>query len=253
VLQTSNPPGGTRPTAAAANPVAAQLATALRERGLFVETDVGQSTFRLPLAVRRGAGDAHTLGILIDDAAHFAQSDLLERFLLRPGVLLAFGWRVAQVFTKDWHHDPARVLRQIEDALEGLAPEPVEIGEVTDEKGAAPVAIEAPALGDKKRDGNEVVVPASVPSRMAVTVPPVARDTSRAPSVPRRFICTEEGSSKFWEVVVNGSELTVRFGRIGTKGQSQAKVFTTPEAALREQEKLIRSKVGKGYTEVKAE
>ena len=46
---------------------------------------------------------------------------------LRPGILLAFGWRVVQIFTKDWHHDPASVLRQIDDALAGVTVEPVEI------------------------------------------------------------------------------------------------------------------------------
>ena len=48
---------------------------------------------------------------------------------------------------------------------------------------------------------------------------------------------------------MNGAEFTVRFGRIGTNGQTQTKAFTTPDAALREQEKLICSKMGKGYVE----
>jgi predicted DNA-binding WGR domain protein len=64
-----------------------------------------------------------------------------------------------------------------------------------------------------------------------------------------RYVCTEDGSSKFWEVSLTDTELTVRFGRIGTKGQSQTRTFTTAEAAQHEQSKLIRSKVAKGYTE----
>lgn len=120
VLVGANPLGGSSHAESGTDPVATQLAAALRKKGLHVECDVGQSTFRLPLAVRRRASDAHTLGILIDDAAHFAQHDLLERYLLRPGVLEAFGWRVVQVFTKDWHHEPPAVLRQIDDALEGV-------------------------------------------------------------------------------------------------------------------------------------
>ena len=58
-----------------------------------------------------------------------------------------------------------------------------------------------------------------------------------------------DGSSKFWDVVLNDNQLTIRFGRIGTNGQTQAKTVTTPDAARREQEKLIRSKLAKGYVE----
>src|SRR5262249_23393921 len=89
-------PLGRPPALGSTDIVARQLATALREKGLHVESEVGQSLFRLPLAVRRQAGDAHTLGILVDDPSHYAQRDLLERYLLRPALLEAFGWRVVQ-------------------------------------------------------------------------------------------------------------------------------------------------------------
>ena len=65
----------------------------------------------------------------------------------------------------------------------------------------------------------------------------------------RHLTSNEAGASKFWEASVSGSELTVRFGRIGTRGQAQTKTFSTPDAARREQEKLIRSKIAKGYVE----
>jgi hypothetical protein len=118
VLQSANPAGVSRIVATPMETVVEQLATALRERGWCVERDVGQSTFRIPLAIRKTDTDAHALGVLVDDTAHYAQKDLLERYLLRPGVLQAFGWRVTLVFTKDWYHDPAAVMRQIEQAME---------------------------------------------------------------------------------------------------------------------------------------
>src|SRR5690606_4204830 len=52
--------------------------------------------------------------------------DLLERYLLRPGILQAFGWNVITVFTKDWWHDRDGVLRRIERALAGESPVPAE-------------------------------------------------------------------------------------------------------------------------------
>lgn len=56
-------------------------------------------------------------------------------------------------------------------------------------------------------------------------------------------------SSKFWEIAVDGSVLTVRFGKIGTNGQTTVKDRGTPEAAETEAIKLISSKVKKGYVE----
>lgn len=66
----------------------------------------------------------------------------------------------------------------------------------------------------------------------------------------RRFELVEGTSSKFWEVDVEGSDLTVRFGRIGTQGQTKTKTYTTPVAAGIERDKLVKEKTGKGYKEV---
>ncbi len=66
----------------------------------------------------------------------------------------------------------------------------------------------------------------------------------------RRFELVEGTSSKFWEVSVTDAELTVRFGRIGTQGQSKSKTFASAQAAQQEEAKLIREKAGKGYQEV---
>jgi predicted DNA-binding WGR domain protein len=66
----------------------------------------------------------------------------------------------------------------------------------------------------------------------------------------RRFEFLGGSSAKFWEVSVEGRELTVCFGRIGTDGQSKTKAFANEKAAQAEAEKLIREKAGKGYKEV---
>lgn len=56
-------------------------------------------------------------------------------------------------------------------------------------------------------------------------------------------------SSKFWEVDVDGGLVTVRFGKIGTNGQTTVKDLGTSDAAATEAAKLIASKVKKGYVE----
>src|SRR5262245_48559807 len=56
-----------------------------------------------------------------------------------------------------------------------------------------------------------------------------------------------EGSHKFYEAVVSGKKLTVRYGRIGDPGQTQTKTFATPDAARAEAQKKIAEKTRKGY------
>jgi predicted DNA-binding WGR domain protein len=42
----------------------------------------------------------------------------------------------------------------------------------------------------------------------------------------------------------------VRYGRIGTAGQTQTKIFGDTAAAQKHADKLIEQTTGKGYTEV---
>ena len=46
----------------------------------------------------------------------------------------------------------------------------------------------------------------------------------------RRFEVVDGTSSKIWEVVVEGSTLRVRYGRIGTQGQAKDKVCASAAA-----------------------
>ena len=68
----------------------------------------------------------------------------------------------------------------------------------------------------------------------------------------RRFEFVEGTSSKFWEISTGGNNLTVRYGRIGTNGQTQTKSFTSLTAAAQHAEKQIASKLAKGYRELAA-
>ncbi|WP_374564055.1 DUF4132 domain-containing protein [Ideonella sp.] len=66
----------------------------------------------------------------------------------------------------------------------------------------------------------------------------------------RRFELIEGASSKFWEVERAGCDVTVRFGRIGTNGQTKTKTLANDAAAQKEFEALVKEKTGKGYGEV---
>lgn len=58
----------------------------------------------------------------------------------------------------------------------------------------------------------------------------------------------DEGvSHKFYEVTINKTEVTICYGRIGTKGRIDVKEYPTPEKAKTEAEKKVKQKLRKGY------
>ncbi len=65
----------------------------------------------------------------------------------------------------------------------------------------------------------------------------------------RLFEFQDEKSAKFWEVTTAGSTVTVRYGKIGTAGQSQTKELADAAAAAKHVAKLVAEKTGKGYVE----
>lgn len=68
----------------------------------------------------------------------------------------------------------------------------------------------------------------------------------------RELIYMDAKSSKFWNIEVSGCQHTVTYGRIGSAGQSSTKTFPKDEAALKDAEKLIKEKLGKGYVDAQA-
>jgi predicted DNA-binding WGR domain protein len=65
--------------------------------------------------------------------------------------------------------------------------------------------------------------------------------------VKTRLVHTLGGSRKFWEGSVVGKTLVVRWGRIGSEGQSKTKSFGDAAAATKELHRLLAAKRGKGY------
>lgn len=217
------------------------IADALRQRGHEVDLHVGQSRFRCDLAVRAASDTEYRLGILVDTDGHYTNPNLLDRYLMQPGILQAFGWRSIVVLTKDWYHDPGDVLTQIErwlksDAAETPAPAEQEREALrSDESGAAPGVPMA----------REIPVPTPAPA----PTPGPGKKSPTAQTHVRRLVFIGGNSRKFWEIAVDGSAFTVRFGRIGTAGQAQNKTFPTAEDARRAADELTAEKLKKGYQE----
>jgi predicted DNA-binding WGR domain protein len=68
----------------------------------------------------------------------------------------------------------------------------------------------------------------------------------------RYFEFVGGSSAKFYEVGNSGNQVTIRFGRIGTEGQTQTKVLADADTAVAHAERLIASKLAKGYQETVA-
>lgn len=65
----------------------------------------------------------------------------------------------------------------------------------------------------------------------------------------RRFEFSEGSSDKFWEVEVNETEVTTRWGRIGAAGQIKSKSHPSASAALADAHSQAAAKAKKGYRE----
>jgi uncharacterized protein (TIGR02996 family) len=66
----------------------------------------------------------------------------------------------------------------------------------------------------------------------------------------RRLEYKDAKSHKFWELDIEGDAYTVRYGKVGTDGQTQTKTCATPAKAEAEGTKKLESKIKKGYAEV---
>ncbi|MFC7100784.1 WGR domain-containing protein [Nonomuraea rubra] len=68
-------------------------------------------------------------------------------------------------------------------------------------------------------------------------------------SADRMLTLAGDGSAKFWEVRQDGTDLTIRYGKMGATGRTQVKAYETAEAATAAAGKLVAEKLRKGYTE----
>ena len=62
-----------------------------------------------------------------------------------------------------------------------------------------------------------------------------------------KLVYKDAKSHKFWQIAAKGSAINILYGKVGTNGQSSVKKAKSPDAAKAEVEKLIKSKLKKGY------
>lgn len=237
VLATLNPEAArTFDAQLPADPVRSAIAHALRAKGHEVHEHVGGASFRCDLAIVDPSGSGYALGVLLDRKGT-ERAAIEERFVFRPGILRAFGWRVIDVPVTSWLRSRGPVIERIEAELQrsswDLADDDPMAGSSapqSDHAAPAPVTVET-------ADG--APAPADLPQ---------PQDTSASASMTE-YRLVAGSSNKFWRVGVSGSDLIVEFGRVGTKGQRVVKSYEEADRALREANKLTLEKTRKGYEE----
>ena len=195
-----------------------QLKEQLIALGHEVAEEVGQSDFKCSLAVKRRPEDEHySLAILIDDERHYRNDNLIEQYYQRPAILGHFGWRVLPVYSKDWLHQPQKVMEWVLKALM----------EPADGAGMAS-AVARPAVAD-----------------------PIDNPVSRAGAYDHltfmRLILSDTGGEKFWEAATEGKQLIIRRGKTGSRGQILLKTFPDEESARKECNRQWEAQKQKGY------
>jgi len=123
----------------------AEIAGALRDRGLVVATDVGRSAFRIDLTVARpDAPEQALLAVLLDGPA-WAARPAVERDELPAAALAAHGWpAVERVWLPAWLADRETVLDRLVAAV-AAAVAPAQLL-------PAPTPVAAPALPEATAD-----------------------------------------------------------------------------------------------------
>jgi len=95
------------------DPVREAISTVLREKGMLVEEYVGSAGFRCDLAIVDKDQPQYRLAILLDSGLANDQSGSYERFVFKPNILRAFGWRVVDVTRHSWRENPDSVIDYI--------------------------------------------------------------------------------------------------------------------------------------------
>ncbi len=109
---------------------------------------------------------------------------------------------------------------------------------------AAPLAAVQPASSSQSESSKMAKKTKKTTAKKSA---PKKAETSE--TAPRYFELVEGKSSKFWEIRIEGTDVTTRYGRIGSDGRETVKSFPDAGAAETFAEKQIASKTDKGYVE----
>jgi predicted DNA-binding WGR domain protein len=217
------------------DPVSSAIAQALRVRGHEVHEHVGGASFRCDLAIADPAGSGYALGVLLDRSATDSLA-IEERFVFRPAILRAFGWRVIDVPVTAWLRARSLIIERIEQELTRSS------WDLADANPAAGISLPDMPVRPAAPLTNADDMQADI-----VQLADPQTDDVLASAGMTEYRLVAGTSNKFWRVGVDGQTMIVEFGRVGTRGQRLVKTFEDEARARREANKLTLEKTGKGY------
>ena len=94
-----------------------EIKEALVKLGYSVETNLGNTDYKLSLAVYDKTKDRYLLGIECDYAAFKSSDSILERDVYRNKFLESRGWSIMRVWSRDWWMNKEKVINSIVKAI----------------------------------------------------------------------------------------------------------------------------------------
>lgn len=196
-----------------------QISNAIESKGFFVQLNIGQSKFKCHIAVKQNKeDDEFCTGVIIDDIEFYKNEDIMEQYILKPEILKSNGWRLCQIYSKDWIENRDRVIQYIISTIHQEEFFDIELAQENE-----------PMIEEEEMNHN------------------IENTTEQSEEKYERYINNSDGSNKFWEIYQDKNCLYIQFGRIGTKGQRMIKEFDNEEIASRTKSKLIAQKMEKNY------
>ena len=89
----------------------------LTKLGYSVETNLGNTDYKISLAVYDKTLDRYLLGIECDYAAYRSSDSILERDVYRNKFLASRGWKIMRVWSRDWWLNKNKVINNIVKAI----------------------------------------------------------------------------------------------------------------------------------------
>jgi superfamily I DNA and/or RNA helicase len=103
-----------------------QLFVALKERGYYVEKNVGVSGYKIDLAIFDKESSRYLLGIECDGKSYYNQPSTRERDIHRKRFLQSRDWNLMRIWSIDWWKDSELVINNITNRVDIIKNELVE-------------------------------------------------------------------------------------------------------------------------------
>jgi hypothetical protein len=90
----------------------------LEKLGYTVETNLGNTNYKISIAIYDKKLDRYLLGLECDYSAFASSESILERDVYRNKFLESRGWKILRIWSRDWWLNKTKVLQKIVKTLE---------------------------------------------------------------------------------------------------------------------------------------